>query len=300
VSSAAPLPVSVKLNGAPITGAPPLLRPLIKVWGGKVAELDGSTSSRAYDEVAARSEATWVSKYIPLGADYAGGPLSFTMSSELQEGWYNLSSTVSLVTGYPGLVNLTGLNEIQQDDESGTSSGVTGMFEAATWQVHDHVLVGVQKASTLTTLSAISCTSHTEDEAVKAGDKITLTWEFRGAGSAVCTHDGLTASNSPNGKCVSPLQVTARTFSTTGAKHTVLVTFTDVCGRARKAEFVYSEAGLVVMTPSEVLNEDGTISVITTTSTNGTKTSTTGAAGMRSGSVALGAAAGALLTVVML
>lgn len=49
-----------------------------------------------------------------------------TPTPHAQEGYYNLSAAVSLITDFPRLVNLTGLNGITQDDESGTSSGERG------------------------------------------------------------------------------------------------------------------------------------------------------------------------------
>jgi hypothetical protein len=265
VSRISPGPVNLTLNGAAVPGAAPLLRPLVKVFGSKTAELDGTPSSKAYDKVAAHSASTWISKYIPLAADGAYNAeqvLSFPLSSDLEEGYYTVSSTISLITSYPQLTDLTGLNQITQDDESGTSSGVTGLWEAATWQIHNGTVIGVQKLSTPTTLGTISCTSHLGTQAVKAGDKVVLAWRFSGIGSATCTHDGMVASNAPASKCVSPLTVTARAMSTAATRHAVVVTFTDVCGRARTAEFAYTEAGVVAVTPTEVLAADGTIQIV--------------------------------------
>jgi hypothetical protein len=278
VSDVTPLPVNITLNGAgaPIGGGVSLLRPLIKVWGGKVAELDGTPSGIAYDSVEARDAAVWISAYLPLPASYAGEPASFPLGgpsvgngggSLLQEGVYNVSATVSLVTGHPQLVNLTGLNQITQDDAPGVSAGVTGMYEAAGRQVYDGVLVGVPRATPPTTLSALACTSHSSASRVAAGEPIVLTWQFRGAGSATCTHDGAPVSNAAGGKCVSPLTVIARSFgaSAGAAAHTVNVTFTDVCGRERTADYAYTQAGVTALTPLEFLNADGTIKVTTQT-----------------------------------
>ena len=89
ISEVSPLPVNLTLNGAPVTGNLPLLRPLVKVFGSKIAELDGTPSSSAYDVNAAQDEATWISKYLVLPASYAGEPLSLEVSDQLQEGYYN-------------------------------------------------------------------------------------------------------------------------------------------------------------------------------------------------------------------
>lgn len=63
------------------------------------------------------------------------------------------------------------------------------MYEAATFLLFANTSVGVQKASTPTTLSALAVTSHAPFQAVKAGDALTLTWQFNGVGSATCAHD---------------------------------------------------------------------------------------------------------------
>lgn len=105
VTDVSPLPVNVSLDGAPV-GV--LLRPLIKVWGGKTAALDGTPSDAAYDAAVERSLETWISKFLPLPASYGGEALSFAVGDALQEGYYNVSATVSLISDYPRLINLTG------------------------------------------------------------------------------------------------------------------------------------------------------------------------------------------------
>jgi hypothetical protein len=173
-----------------------------------------------------------------------------------------MSAVISVITEYPALTNLTGLNQITQDDESGTSSRVTGLFEAASRLIHNATLVGVQKNSTLTTLSAISSSSHAAGRPVEAGDKIVLNWKFRGIGSATCTHDGVAVANAAHGKCVSPLTINARDFGSEDTRHTVVVTFTDVCGRVREAEFEYTQRGVKTLSATEVLNDDGSIKIV--------------------------------------
>ncbi|KIY98911.1 hypothetical protein MNEG_9051 [Monoraphidium neglectum] len=265
ISSASPLPVNITFNGAPVAEGANLLRPLVKVWGSKVTELDGTDASVALDG-SATPEANYITRYFPLASSYAGETLSYPLSELLQEGFYNISASVSLLTAYPLLTDLVGLNMIQQTDEPGVSAGVSGLYEAATLMVHDGALVGVQKSSTLTTLSQISSPSHSSGQAIAAGDNIVLSWQFAGAGSAVCTHDGAVVSNSLGNKCVSPLTVTARAFGSASSKHTVEVTFMDVCGRERVAEFDYTAKGLTVVTQPEVLNTDGTVKIILNTS----------------------------------
>jgi hypothetical protein len=201
---------------------------------------------------------------------------------------------ISVITQYPALTNLTGLNQITQDDESGTSSNVTGLFEAASRLIHNATLVGVQKNSTLTTLSAISSSSHAAGRPVEAGDKIVLNWKFRGIGSATCTHDGMPASNAANGKCVSPLTITAKDFGSEDTRHSVVVTFTDVCGRVRKADFEYTQQGVKTLSAAEVLNDDGSIKIVGGGSTRGLDNAAP-SRGRAAAAAATGAAAAAAL-----
>ncbi|KAI8470461.1 MAG: hypothetical protein J3K34DRAFT_420580 [Monoraphidium minutum] len=285
ISNISPLPVNLSSDATPMNAN--LFRPLIKMWGGKVSELDGTPSGDGYDELNSRSEANYIAKFFPIASSYEGEPLSFPLSDKLQEGYYEVSAVISIVTQYPALTNLTGLNQITQDDESGTSSNVTGLYEAASRLIHNATLVGVQKNSTLTTLSAISSSSHGRGEAVLAGDKIGLNWRFRGIGSATCTHDGAPVSNAPNGKCMSPLTITAKDFGSATTRHKVAVTFTDVCGRVKSAAFEYTQEGVKTLSATEALNDDGTIRIVGGGSLGG-------GAGNGAGARAAGAAAALL------
>jgi len=258
ISNISPLPVNISYFDEPLPQN--LFRPLIKLWGNKVTELDGTASGHGYDEN--HNEANYMAKYFPINSSYSGQELSFPLSDKLQEGYYEVSAVISIVTGFPALTNLTGLNQITQNDESGTSSSVTGLSEAASRMIHNNTIVGVQKSSTPTTLSAISSSSHAAGRPVEAGDKIVLNWRFRGVGSATCMHDGLTIANAPNGKCVSPLTITAKDFGEDTTNHEVVVTFTDVCGRSRKAEFEYTQQGVKTMSAAEILTADGSIRLV--------------------------------------
>jgi hypothetical protein len=61
ISDVTPLPVELTLDSEPLGKT--LFRPLVKVWGGKVAELDGTpTEPRNYDEVASRTQYNWVAR----------------------------------------------------------------------------------------------------------------------------------------------------------------------------------------------------------------------------------------------
>jgi hypothetical protein len=53
--------VNFSLDATPMDAN--LFRPLVKVWGGKVAELDGTpTENRNYDEVASRTQFNWIAR----------------------------------------------------------------------------------------------------------------------------------------------------------------------------------------------------------------------------------------------
>jgi hypothetical protein len=61
ISNVMPLPVNLSIDAAPLDAN--LYRPLVKVWGGKVAELDGTpTETRNYDEVASRTQYNWIAR----------------------------------------------------------------------------------------------------------------------------------------------------------------------------------------------------------------------------------------------
>lgn len=302
VSSFTPLPVNVTLNGAPIGDGAPLVRPLVKVFGARIAALDGTPADTAYD-AAAQSGEGWVSKFVALPASYDGGAVSVPLSAALAEGYYNLTAVASVVTAFPRLVDAAGLNRIEQSDATGAEAGVSGLYEAATAVLFEGKVVGLQRASTPTTLSAISCTSHAPKQAVAAGDAVTLAWQFNGAGNATCTHDGAPVSNAPNGACASPLTVTALPFGAgAAASHAVVVAFTDVCGRRRTAEFSYAAAGVTAVTPPEVLNDDGTVTVagapVAAVGVN--RTNGAGAARALKGGIAGALGAGALLAAALL
>jgi len=72
ISSVSPLPVNLTLDAQPVDAT--LFRPLVKVWGGKVAELDGTpTEPRNYDEVASRTQYNWVARWVVGGVGLVGG-----------------------------------------------------------------------------------------------------------------------------------------------------------------------------------------------------------------------------------
>lgn len=74
---------------------------------------------------------------------------------------------------------------------------------------------------------------------LQTGDKIKLTWTFRGIGEDTCTHDGVAVD------CTSPHTLIAQDVSTEDKKHDFVVTFTDICGNEEVAKFSYTQKGVV-------------------------------------------------------
>mgnify|MGYP001811088190 CR=1 FL=1 len=53
---------------------------------------------------------------------------------------------MSLLTAFPDLTSLVGLNQIEQTDEPGISAGVSGLYEAGAAMLHDGAIVGVRQS----------------------------------------------------------------------------------------------------------------------------------------------------------
>jgi hypothetical protein len=106
LTNIAPLAVPLTKNGAPVPGKW-LMQPLLKVYGQKVKELDGSESNQEFDESAQNQK--FISKYFLIPANTtADDVLTFTIPEALEEGYYKLSAVLSAVTEFPTLVALSG------------------------------------------------------------------------------------------------------------------------------------------------------------------------------------------------
>ena len=102
-------------------------------------------------------------------------------------------------------------------------------------------------------------------------------------------------SNADGDLCTSPLVITAKDVSLASTVHNVAVTFTDVCGRSRTAEFNYTQTGVVAVTPTELLAADGTIIINSPAGTTTTTTTTrpkNAVAGLHASGAIASAAAG--------
>jgi hypothetical protein len=144
ISSITPLAQNLTLNGAPVPNKY-LFRPLMKIWGGKVRNLDGSEAPQEYDQN--QQKLNYVSKYVllPLNTT-AESVLTYGFDEDLDEGYYKVNVVMSVLTEYPKLVALNGLTAINQSDASGEN--VQGMYEALAFQVTNGSEVGVQYSPT--------------------------------------------------------------------------------------------------------------------------------------------------------
>lgn len=277
VTDITPPPLNLTSNGSAeaLDGAQLLLQPLIKVWGKKVRNIDGTPSDGGYDQGAQQGATSFIKyKAVPPPAaapveeegdngngtaTSGGASISIPIDEagkRMDEGYFRVSAVVSLLTEVPSLVDLNGLTQIKQRDQASQEGSVSGKWEAKSNMVLDDVLVGVQRSNT--TLSAITSASHGPRDTVTAGQEIVLTWQFAGVGTANCTHDGAPLSNTEDGAhCKSPLAFPAAEELGKGKEHRVVVVFADVCGGEKKAEFLYSSKGVVALTKPDPLGTAG-------------------------------------------
>jgi hypothetical protein len=106
LTAVSPLAVPLTKAGAPVPDKW-LLRPLLKVFGKKVKELDGTPSSQEYDGNA--QNPNYIAKYFLLPTNATSADVfNYVLDQSLEEGYYQLSAVVSAMTDFPSLVALTG------------------------------------------------------------------------------------------------------------------------------------------------------------------------------------------------
>uniref|UniRef100_A0A383VQ16 Uncharacterized protein n=1 Tax=Tetradesmus obliquus TaxID=3088 RepID=A0A383VQ16_TETOB len=252
VSSIKPLAQLLTQNGkglaGPDGGAALLFQPVIQVFGSLRKTVNG-TVLKSTPQFNGEGATYVINKYFLVppettAADVITIPLD---TGDLAEGCYRLSAKVSVVSRYPGLVDLQGEALISQED----MPEVAGFSEYMGFLVlngsNDSTpLVGLQRSGRKVQLAAIS--SNKVGKAIQAGDPITFEWQFYGVGTQTCYHDGELLT-----KCSSPLTLPAKAFAvnasqtslTAKANHTFEVVFVDVCGNRNVANFTYSAAGVV-------------------------------------------------------
>ena len=144
MSNITPLARNLTLNGEPVPGKY-LFRPLMKIWGGKVRNLDGTEAPQEYDQD--QQKLNYISKHylLPLNTT-ANSELTYGVDEDLDEGYYKVNVVMSVMTDYPKLVSLNGLTAINQSDASGEN--VQGKYEALAFQVTNGSEVGVQYSPT--------------------------------------------------------------------------------------------------------------------------------------------------------
>ncbi|WIA16612.1 hypothetical protein OEZ85_013279 [Tetradesmus obliquus] len=251
VTGVAPTPAqTLSLNGQAVSSedAPAMLfQNVLQAWGnlssplGPEDVLEDTIGSKLVKYYFVPSNATAADNY------------TFNVNSEdlqLQEGYYALSAKASVFTKYPTIVDLQGKTTVNQTD----IAAVQGYTEYMGATVADRVLVGVQRKSTLPTLYNISCDKQAS--AIRAGDDITLTWQFVGVPRIInCYHDGELVQTD----CRSPMTITAGGFSDTATKHVFSAVMTDVCGNTKNATLTYTATGVTEVTKADYVPQTVTV-----------------------------------------
>jgi hypothetical protein len=136
----APLAVPLTKNGAAVPGKW-LMQPLLKVYGKKVKELDGSESNQEFDENAQNQN--FIAKYFLIPTNTTSGDvLTFTIPEALEEGYYKLSADISAYTEFPTLVALSGECAAAGDASRAMCVCMGGGVSHAAMHVWLHALVG--------------------------------------------------------------------------------------------------------------------------------------------------------------
>jgi hypothetical protein len=122
---------------------------------------------------------------------------------------------------------------------------------------------------------------------VQTGTKITFSWTFTGIGKTTCTHDGV-----PVTPCDKSVTVQAKEITSTSQQHTFNVVFEDVCGNTKRADFSYTQQGVVA---------DTRVDPVITTLPDGTVKNTTGTknAAPQLGPATIGVLAGLLIALAL-
>lgn len=124
-----------------LTTSPPLFRPVVQVFGKRVAELDGTPiTADEYDE-SNQQRKNYVTKYY-IPDLTAGDKFSFPLAGDLDEGYYNISAKIFQITDYPELMGIGKTPIIQSDVEE-----VNNKTEIMGKSIYNG-LVGVQQTST--------------------------------------------------------------------------------------------------------------------------------------------------------
>ncbi|KAF8065490.1 hypothetical protein HT031_003091 [Scenedesmus sp. PABB004] len=241
VSGLAPLAEPLTYGAAPVAAggaAAQLVQPMVQVYGQKVKELNGTNYTAGSTDNGGQS--AFVNLYRVLPANYSGEPITLALTgadgAALDEGAWELTVKVALVTDYAALVGLPGANPIVQNDTYGDD--VRGKTEIM-GQTYAIAGRGVSRSAPL--LSAIS--SDKEGAAIATGDNITFSWTFSGLeASQVCVHGNTTIDPCEPG--AGGLVVAAQALADAEAEVTFSVLFTDVCGRNATAEYKYTQRGV--------------------------------------------------------
>ena len=158
-----PLANNLSLDGVDLDGQY-LFQPMLKVFGYKVRNLDGSEAAQEYDEKNQRIN--YVAQYYLLPLNMTADSLvHLDVPNDLDEGYYYINTVISVVSGFPELIALNGKTEINQTDFTGAE--VNGKYEAIAMQIGNDTELGVQY--TPTRLSQIK--SKSSDTVIKVSQE---------------------------------------------------------------------------------------------------------------------------------
>ncbi|KAF6263487.1 hypothetical protein COO60DRAFT_412512 [Scenedesmus sp. NREL 46B-D3] len=238
ISSIAPLPQRLSQNGSDVVvngKQAMLLRPIIHLFGRKNRTMNGEVIKELeYDTM--NNPINFINRYIMLPSNATSADtFSFVLDEDqLDEGYYQLSAKIALVSQFPDLVDLDGRTNIIQADSYGED--VRGFVEySGVTVINETSMVGVQKSKT--TLSQI--TSDKFNTNIQSGEPISFFWQFAGIGQERCFHDDVEIAD-----CASGVNVQANDVSHESQQHTFRVEFTDVCGNSKEAEYSYTQQGV--------------------------------------------------------
>uniref|UniRef100_A0A383VDX2 Uncharacterized protein n=1 Tax=Tetradesmus obliquus TaxID=3088 RepID=A0A383VDX2_TETOB len=236
ISSITPQPVYMKLGNDVKAdddmNPQALLRPVIYLRGTKITELDGTAATTEFDQETDIKNflVSYIIPPLPMPED---GLYSMAIPASLQQGVYNVTARVSMITNNPELVGIGKTRIVQSDVPA-----VHNLTEVMAKDLFVDETFGVQQDPTLLT----DISSDKEGQAITTSQNITFTWAITGVVfDQKCTHGSDAAVS-----CKSPFTVAAKDVSADPIKFTVDIT--DVCGAEKKLEYSYSAQGVTALT----------------------------------------------------
>jgi hypothetical protein len=139
-----PLANNLSLDGVDVDGQY-LFQPLLKVFGYKTRNLDGSEAVQEYDENNQRINYVAAYYLLPLNMT-SDSVVRLFVANELAEGYYYINTVISVASDYKTLIALNGKTALNQSDHTGAQ--VNGKTEAIAKQIGNDTELGVQYSPT--------------------------------------------------------------------------------------------------------------------------------------------------------